>query len=300
MPRDYNGRMTWIVGAAILAAIVFGACWSGAGVLLHPPAMSPMTVFPEAFGLAYEKISFATRDGIRLKGWFLPSPRGDKRTILMCHGWGDNKGELLEQTYFLNEEAGFNLLYFDFRSHGESGGDITTSGGLETVDFDAAMAWLSAAKPDLGASLGVYGLSMGASVAVVSMPRHPSLRCAAVESPFADYRTVIARWVWNKMRVPYFPLVALTVRLVRWRVNAPEIEDFDPVGSAAWIFRRPLLVIGGERDRLMVPEDVKKVYDAAGQPKELWMIPGATHAKCREAAGREYDRRLTEFFSKNL
>jgi len=289
----------WIAGAIILPAVVFGVCWRAAGYLISPP-MSPMTHFPDHYELPYENISFSTRDGLKLKGWFLPSPGGDRRTIVMCHGMSDNKGLLLKQTYFLNKTGGFNLVYFDFRSHGESEGEITTSGGLETIDFDAAMTWLRTAKPELMDAVGVFGLSMGATVTVVSMAKHPDLRCAAVESPFTDYRTVIARWFWNKARVPYFPLVALTIKIVRARVNASEIESFDPVASAALISPRPLLVIGGERDSLMPPEDVKLIFSAAREPKQLWMVPEASHTMCREAAGPEYDARLLEFFSRNL
>ena len=110
--------MIWLAAALVLAVAFYALCWWGAGIILHPPAMSPMWIFPEQFGLRYEKISFKTRDDLELKGWFIPSTTGDTRTILMCHGWGDNKGELLKQTYFLNENGGFNLMYFDFRSHG--------------------------------------------------------------------------------------------------------------------------------------------------------------------------------------
>lgn len=291
--------MMWITGTILLAAAVYGVCWRAAGYLISPP-MSPMTHFPGDFELPYENISFSTRDGLKLKGWFLPSPGGDKRTILMCHGMSDNKGLLLKQTYFLNRAGGFNLVYFDFRSHGESEGTITTSGGLETIDFDAAMAWLRQTKPELMGGVGVFGLSMGATVAVVSMAKHPDLRCAAVESPFTDYRTVIARWFWNNARVPYYPLVALTIRIVRFRVNASEIELFNPVASAALISPRPLFVIGGARDSLMPPEDVKRIFSAAREPKQLWMVPDASHTFCREAAGPEYDARLLDFFSRNL
>ncbi|MBI2384978.1 MAG: alpha/beta hydrolase [Elusimicrobia bacterium] len=292
--------MIWLAAAILLAAAVYALCWWGAGIILHPPAMSPMWIFPEQFGLRYEKISFHTRDGLELKGWFIPSLTGDKRTIVMCHGWGDNKGELLKQTYFLNENGGFNLMYFDFRSHGESEGEITTIGGLETIDFDAAIEWLRKAKPALADSIGVFGLSMGAAVTVASLPKHPDLRCAAVESPFSDYRTVIKRWAWNNMKLPYYPLVAITLFILRSRVKNPEIDQFNPVESAPRISPRPLLVIGGEFDRLMTPEDVKKVFDAAREPKQLWMVPKAWHAKCREAAGMEYDTRVVGFFSRNL
>lgn len=292
--------MIWLAAALLFVAAMYGVCYWGAGIILHPPAMSPMWIFPEQFGLRYEKIAFKTRDGLELKGWFIPSTTGDKRTILMCHGWGDNKGELLKQTYFLNESGGFNLMYFDFRSHGESEGEITTIGGLETIDFDAAAEWLRKEKPEHAKSVGVFGLSMGAAVTVASLPKHPDLKCAVVESPFSDYRTVIKRWGWNNMKVPYYPLVALTLFILRSRVKDPEIDNFNPVESAPKISPRPLFVIGGEFDRLMTPEDVKKVFAAAREPKQLWMVPEAWHAKCREAAGMEYDTRVVGFFSRNL
>jgi len=292
--------MIWLAAAVVLAAGTVAICWWGAGIILHPPAMSPMWIFPEQFGLRYERFSFKTRDGIELRGWFIPSTTGETRTLMMCHGWGDNKGELLKQTYFLNENGGFNLMYFDFRSHGESDGEITTIGGLETIDFDAAVDWLRTNKPDHAKSVGVFGVSMGAAVAVASMPKHGFLKCAAVESPFSDYRTVIKRWGWNHMKVPYYPLIAITLMILRHRVKDPAIDAFNPVESAPKISPRPLFVIGGENDRLMTPEDVTKVFAAAREPKQLWIVPGAWHAKCREAAGMEYDTRVTGFFKRNL
>ena len=291
--------MMWISGAALLSVAVYAVCWRAAGYLLSPP-MSSLSHFPEHYGLEYEKISFRTRDGFELKGWFVPSPSGDKRTILMCHGMSDNKGLLLRQTRFLNETGGFNLVYFDFRSHGESEGAVTTSGGLETIDFDAAMEWLRRAKPGLAGTVGVFGLSMGAAVALVATPKHKDLRCVAVESPFPDYDTVIGRWFWNNLKVPFYPFVALIIRIVRARVKAPELEQFDPVASAALISPRPLLVIGGERDELMRPEDISRIFRAAVEPKQLWMVQGARHTLCREAAGTEYDARLIEFFMRSL
>jgi uncharacterized protein len=291
----------WAVGGfLLLAATVFVLCWWGAGVVLHPPAMSPMWTFPEQFGLRYEKIAFSTRDGVELRGWFLPAPNGDRRTLILCHGWGDNKGELLKQTYFLNESAGFNLLYFDFRSHGESDGEITTIGGLETLDFDAAVSWLRAHKPDVADRVGVFGLSMGAAVAVAALPDHPDIRCAVVESPYSDYRGVVNRWAWNHLRIPPFPLIYITIWILRRRVGNPKVDSFNPVEAAGRIAPRPLFVIGGERDNLMPEYDVRRVFAAAREPKQLWIVPGAFHAKCREAAGLEYETRVTGFFMRNL
>jgi len=50
----------------------------------------------------------------------------------------------------------------------------------------------------------------------------------------------------------------------------------------------------------MPVDDVTRVFHAAGEPKQLWIVPGACHAKCREAAGLEYETRVAGFFQRNL
>ncbi|MEK7390171.1 MAG: alpha/beta hydrolase [Elusimicrobiota bacterium] len=292
--------IVWAGAILLLVAVMLAVCWWGSGIILHPPKMSPMAVFPEQFGLRYERFTCTTADGLTLKGWFIPSKTGDKRTVLMCHGWGDNKGELLKQTHFLNETGGFNLVYFDFRSHGESQGNITTIGGQETIDFNAAVSWLKNSKPEYSKAIGVFGLSMGAAVTCVSMPKHPELRCAVVESPFSHYQDLVRRWAWEELHVPYFPMIAITLLFLRLRVGDPLVDSFHPVESVAHIAPRPLLIIAGSMDKLMPPHDVRRVHNAAGRPKQLWMIEGAPHAKCHETAGLEYETRVTDFFQHNL
>lgn len=290
------------LAALLTLAAALLACYWGAGLILHPPAMSPMEIFPEQFGLRYEKVAFETRDGLTLRGWFLPSPSGpaESRTLLMCHGWGDNKGDLLRFTHFLNQAAGFNLLYFDNRSHGESDGEITTVGYLELIDFEAAVRYLRENRPRCLERLGVFGLSMGAAVACMAMPEHPEIKAAVLESPFTEYRRVVRQWAWNNFRVPYLPLVWLTLRMLRWRVGEPRVDSCSPIHAVGRIAPRPLLIIGGARDLLMPEDDVRNLHAAAGEPQQIWIVPGAAHAKCHEAAGLEYETRVAGFFSKHL
>ena len=292
----------WLLVAAALAAATAAVSYWGSSVILHPPKMSPLAIFPEQFGLRYEKVSFKTRDGLTLKGWFLPSPRGEaeRRTLLMCHGWGDNKGELLGLSYFLNTEAGFNLFYFDNRSHGESEGKVTTIGYLELIDFDAAVGFLKEHKPWCLDRLGVFGLSMGAAVAAMSVPAHPEIKAAVLESPFTDYRGVVRRWTWNNLRVPYFPCVLMCLWFLRLRVGGSEVDACSPIRFIGRVSPRPVLLIGGARDVLMPEEGVRALYAAAGEPKELWIVPEAKHAKCHETAGQEYERRVAGFFERYL
>jgi fermentation-respiration switch protein FrsA (DUF1100 family) len=95
-------------------------------------------------------------------------------------------------------------------------------------------------------------------------------------------------------------LIDITMWILRHRVGNPKVDQFNPVESAGRIAPRPLLVIAGEKDLLMPVDDVKRVFDAAGEPKQLWIVPGAEHARCREVAGAEYDTRVTGFFTRNL
>lgn len=290
----------WAVLILLILTGFLGLCYWGAGIILHPPKMSRMEVFPEQFGLRYEKVSFQTRDGLTLKGWFMPSPHGDERTLIMCHGWGDNKGELLKITHFLNHSSGFNLFYFDNRSHGESEGKITTMGQLELIDFEAAMNYLREYKPQTLARLGVFGLSMGAAVACMALPDAPQIKAAVLESPFTDYSKVVRQWTWNNFGLPYFPFVMFTLFVLRLRVGQPKVDSYSPIRFVGRIAPRPLLVIGGAQDKLMQENDVRALYAAAGEPKQLWIIPGAAHTKCHEVAGLEYETRVAGFFKKNL
>jgi pimeloyl-ACP methyl ester carboxylesterase len=288
-----------IPSLVILAVVIVGVCYWGAGIILYPPNMSENTVFPEQFGLRYEKVSFKTADGLTLKGWFMKAPEGDKApALIMCHGWGDNKGELLKKTAFLAES--FNLLYFDFRSHGDSEGDFTTIGCCEVVDFHAAVEFLRRTHPALLKKLGVFGLSMGAAVSTMAAFEHAEVRAVALESPFTDYRQVVKQWAWNNFFVPYFPLVMITLWLLRLRARRPEVDTYSPIRFVGKLAPRPLFIVSGSEDSLMPERDVRALFAAAAEPKQLWIIPGAGHGKCHDVAGLEYETRLGSFFKRHL
>lgn len=291
---------TILLLAILLPTAIIAVCYWGAGIILDPPEKSALEVFPEQFGLRYEKVSFTTRDGLLLKGWFIPSSTGDKRTVLMCHGWGDNKGHLLERTCFLNKEAGLNLLYFDHRSHGESAGKITTMGYLEMIDCDAAIDFLRANKPQCLEDLGIFGLSMGGAVAIMTMANHPEIKAAVLESPFTDYREVVRQWAWNHFHLPYFPLVMITLWMLRLRVGQSEVDEYSPIRYIGKISPRPLFLIGGSEDKLMPERGVRRLHAGAGEPKQLWIIPEAAHAECHKVGGIEYETRVAGFYQKYL
>ncbi len=263
------------------------------------PAKLPLKILPEHFSLAYEPIQLQTDDGIFLKGWFIPSVKGQsEKTIIICHGWGSNKGEILRDTHFLAEQ-GYNLFYFDFRASGESKGTVSTIGYLEAKDFNAAYKFLKTYKVEEARSIGLLGLSMGSSVAIYAASKNKEIKCLVAENAFYSYTRVIANWSWLRMKMPYWPLVPITLFFVRMKLKA-DPDEYSPKYNIGEV-EKPVLFVNAEHDDLVPIKDGKKLFEkCASEKKELWIVPGATHARCAEVSGENYRKKIINFFNDNL
>lgn len=294
--------MIWIWLLTVLlitAGITLWASWHHSKtILFNPKRRVPLTIFPDMFRLPYEKISFLTKDRIMLRGWFIPAPEESDKTVLVLHGMGNNRGDMLQHTHFLHE-AGFNLMYFDFRAAGESDGSMSTVGYLETRDLEAALDFLKTHKEEESKHLGVYGLSMGSSVAVYSVAHDSTVKSLLLEACFDSYEKTVGRWAWIHMKIPYYPFVHLALFFVRAKLKQ-DPEEYSPKFWLSKIAPRPLLMIHGSHDELCGIKDAQALFKTAGEPKDLWLVPGATHGKCAEVGGEEYKKRVTEFFTRTL
>jgi pimeloyl-ACP methyl ester carboxylesterase len=289
--------LNWFLFAlAVLSSAAVYLAYGKSSEILRPARKGALSVNPDQYRLAYETLEFATADGVRLKGWFIPAPGGHgSRTIIFCHGWGSNRGEMLRDTWFLAEK-GFNLLYFDFRASGESKGAVSSVGYLETRDFDAAYEFLRTQRPHASESVGVFGTSMGGSVAIYAAAKYPELACLLAENTFLSYNKVVGNWSWHRLKTPYYPLVALTLFFVRRKLKA-DPEPYSPLYNAGKV-RMPALFINGDNDDLVPVADAEKLFSlCASEKKRMWMIAGASHAKCAEVGGEVYRARVSEFFA---
>lgn len=289
--------MTLLAAALLAAACAAAFGWWGSDIVFHPPRLLPLEIVPEQFGLSCDRISFRTSDGLTLKGWAIPAAVETDRTLLVCHGWGDNKGDALRRFHFLARRH--NLLMFDSRSHGESEGTVSTVGCLEALDFDAALAFFRGAYPRWTSRLGVVGLSMGAGMAIRGMAEHEAFRCAVLESPFDSFADVVRQFTWSTYRLPFFPFAWLVLLFVRLRLG----RDPEPCSPGLHLPRvpaRPLFFIAAGRDSWMPLPVTRRLFASAREPKELWLIPEATHGHCQETAGPQYERRIGEFLERSL
>ena len=293
----FNWSLFSMLGLAALLVVV--AYFKSYSVIQPPRRRTPVAYHPDQFKLAYETIDFSTADNLILKGWFIPAVGGEtEKTIILCHGWGVNRGDLLRDTHFLAEK-GFNLFYFDFRASGESGGSLSSVGYLETRDFDAAYDFLKAHRQHAMERVAVFGASMGGSVAIFAAAKYPELKCLMAENTFLSYRRVIANWSWLRTKVPYYPLVPLTLAFVKMKLGA-DPEPFSPVHNIDRV-KAPVMFINGDHDDIVPLHDAETLYGMCkAEKKQMWVITGASHGKCAEVGGEVYKNKVTQFFTENL
>ncbi|OGS07470.1 MAG: hypothetical protein A2270_09390 [Elusimicrobia bacterium RIFOXYA12_FULL_51_18] len=282
--------------AALAVAIAYFKSYS---IIQPPKRRTPVNFHPDQYNLAYETVNFTTADGLTLKSWFIPAVGGEtEKTIILCHGWGVNRGDLLRDTHFLAEK-GFNLFYFDFRASGESGGSISSVGYLETRDFDAAYDFLKTHRPRAMEHAAVFGSSMGGSVAIFAGAKYPELKCVMAENTFLSYRRVIANWSWFRTKVPYYPMVPMTLAFVKLKLGA-DPEPFSPAQNVDKL-KMPVMFICGDRDDIVPLHDAETLYGMCrAEKKQMWIITGASHGKCAEVGGEIYKNKVTQFFTENL
>ncbi|HUH17043.1 MAG TPA: alpha/beta fold hydrolase [Methylomirabilota bacterium] len=247
---------------------------------------------PGDLGLEYESVRFTTDDGVTLSGWLVPAARETRTAVIVLHGFsGHRLPELAALVPWLREQH--HVLQFDFRGHGESGPAFVTLGGRERRDVAAAVRFVQ----DRGLGpVALVGISMGAAVAILSAPELP-VAAVVADAPFAELHHPIA----NRMRDVGYPMAGLGSRVivagaaVRARSRLP-----DPIRAVARIAPRPLLVIVPREDRLISWEQGRRLYEAAGEPKELWVVEGAAHAEAYWIDPRAYRLRVLDFLERHL
>ena len=270
----------------------------GSRLLIQPEVRPFLPEWPDApatpadLGLEYEAVRFTTDDGVTLSGWFIPSARETKTAVVVLHGFGGHRlPELASFVPWLQERH--HVLQFDFRGHGESDEGVVTLGAAERRDVAAAVAFLE--HRGLG-PIALFGVSMGAATAIVSAPDLP-VAAVIADAPFAELHHPIA----NRMRDVGYPLAELGARAVVAGASLRAgLRLRDPIRAVGRIAPRALLVIVPRDDQAISWRQMTRLFDAAGEPKELYVVPGAGHAQAYAVAPEAYRSRVLAFLERHL
>lgn len=253
------------------------------------PGKWPIHFTPESFNLKYENVSFKTSDGLRLKGWFIPSNKS-KSTIIVMHGYPTNKADVLPFSRFLLKKH--NVLLFDFRSFGESQGSYTTAGYKEVNDLDAAVNYLS--NRNDSKSIGTLGFSLGGSVSL--MNNNPGIKAMVVDSAYSNLNNMIES-MYRHFYFLKYPFIYLT-RLYSKIFFGVDPKNVSPAANLENI-KIPVLIIHGKKDS-QISVNEAYILNNANKNTELWIADNADHGETYALNKEEYEKRVLGFFEKNL
>ena len=257
--------------AASLFVLMLLECGCRNAFLFYP--YKYLVATPATIGLVYEDVGFKTEDNIRLNGWWVPVKRS-RGTVLFCHGNGGNISFLLD-TIRIFHSLDLDVLVFDYRGYGGSGGTPTEEGTY--LDARAAWKYLLNIKKIAPDKIILIGRSLGGSIAAwLGQECRP--RVLVLESTFtkaadvADYHYIFA---------------------------PGQVIFGNTYNTEEYITRiaSPVFFVHSPDDEIIPYEHGRRLYQLARVPKEFLTIHGSHNSGFLDSI-EEYKDGLNRFLSK--
>jgi len=202
---------------------------------------------------------------------------GLERVVLYLHGNGSNVGANVEHANRFHR-LGLSVFLIDYRGYGKSQGDFPSE---SRVYEDAQLAWdyLVQQRGINPHQIYIYGHSLGGAIAIDLAVRHPEAAGLIVEGSFTSARAMVD---FQKGLFWMFPIDFLLT------------QRFDSLAKVDRL-QIPVLFIHGTADTVVPSQMGKKLFDAAPEPKQLYMVPDGGHNNAAQIGGAEYLDRVKQF-----
>ncbi|MBA7673625.1 hypothetical protein ES703_81828 [subsurface metagenome] len=202
-------------------------------------------------------------------------------TVCVCHGIPAERRDSGDGGYRLLAERicrqGFAVFIFNFRGTGDSGGNIDILGW--TRDLKAVVDYLCTSPEVDRTRLSLLGFSGGVAVSIyVAAPDRRVSSVAACACP-AEF-TFFTKGDEPQSLIDHFRSIG-AIRDKDFPHSAEEwfngFRLVSPIKHVAGIAPRPLLLVHGSKDELVDVSHAHRLYDKAGEPKQLVIVNGAGH-----------------------
>ncbi len=214
--------------------------------------------------------------------------------VLLLHGVRADRRAMQARALFLNR-LGYTVLLIDLPAHGKSYGERITFGAREADGVRAALTWFR--RNLRGEKVGVIGSSLGAAALVLSRPG-TSADAVVLEAMYPTIEEATRSRLHAYLGASGTMLAPLLVQQLPLRasVSPAELRPIDAMGA----LRAPVLVIGGSEDRYTRADATRRLFAAAPQPKQLWMVEGAGHVDFHAHSKVRYEATVAAFLEAHL
>lgn len=282
------GALTWTIVAAMVVA-------PAVAVNHVPPTEVGRT--PADVGLAFEAVELEAADGVRLAAWYLSPADDADAAVVVRHGAGSTRSNVLAEAAVL-VRAGFAVLLVDARGHGGSSGRAMDFGWDGEVDVAAGVGHLVDERGFAPGSVGVLGSSMGGEEALGAAG--VDRRIGAVVAEGATARTAADKaWLsdaYGWRGALQEQIERLQYALAALLAGAPSPRSLRDSVAAADV---PVLLItaGTAADERRAAE-----FIAEGAPERvaIWTVPGAGHTDGLATDPDGWERQVVGFFRQHL
>jgi fermentation-respiration switch protein FrsA (DUF1100 family) len=252
--------------------LLFAYCYLGVLIVLlflenrllfRPDKADEWWANPPA-GLVVRDVDLTSADGTALHAWWAEPAdwRAERGALLFSHGNGGNLsmcGEVVKQQC---DRLGQAVLIYDYPGYGRSAGKPTEEGCYAAGV--AAHAWLTEYKGLRAEDVILYGDSMGGAIATELATRYPC-RALVLVSTFTSFPDMAQK------TVPFLP--------ARWLVRN-KLDNLGKIGSV----KAPVFIAHGTADRMIPYSQGERLFNAAGEPKQFFPMPGLDHNDTKPAS----------------
>lgn len=245
----------------------------------------------------WQDVSISSRLGYMLEGTYLPSPTPSDKTVIFVHGIMANRlmGLWYADIYL---DAGYNVLIYDSRAHGDSGGSSVTWGFYEKNDLDRWVDWVAQQHPQ--GIIGVHGVSMGAATALLHAELNEANKRVAfyvADSAYADLEQLLTQQISLAVR-PAQPIWVQTLlkysSVIAYANEGFLYSDVSPLRAVRNV-TTPILYLHGGADALVPVDMSAQLYANTKGYRELHVFPKSKHAGAIFDDKQEYYRLVRSF-----
>lgn len=276
-----------LIVLAILVLVGAAIVWAIGSKLI---AVEPRPV--ALAGPGFEDVVLRAAPDQRVAGSWLPG-RG-RGAVLLLHGIHGDRRDMADRARFLNDQ-GYAVLLIDLPGQGASTASFVTFGLREADGVRAALVELRRRAP--GQRIGVIGVSLGAASLVLCRDC-PPVDAVVLESMYPTIEEAVA----NRLRIRLGPVGGPLSALLLWQlplrlgIRPDALHPIQYVGDV----KAPVLIAAGGADLHTTLSETQRLFEAAAQPKALWIVEGAAHVNLHAYAPGEYERRIGAFLAAHL
>lgn len=294
-------RIVPLVAGATLAAVVYlGLSWIVVSMALKAE-VTDFAFQPGEFGLTYDDVEFSPRgdDSVTLRGWWFPNADAIA-TVIYVHGLDRNRAERLP---FLNDlhDAGFAVLTFDLRGHGESDQVQIGAGYFEQHDVRGAIDFALNERNVEPGKLLLMGKSFGAAAALLGGVGEDSLAALYADSSFTSLDSVMINEIANRTILPKWFAASLRPGLVLMAslTKGVDVGATRPVDAAGqYPFR--LGIAHCIEDARVPVQDSLAIRAIAEGGSWFNLFPDCEHARAYDGFTEQYTSIVINYYMSSL